>query len=64
MTRRVEIGVMMMNTGRVLMETQPVLSLHQRSTTEEAIEIIVTYTTSSTTEMHAAGLKTGAQIRA
>jgi hypothetical protein len=63
MTRMTEIGVMMMTTGRVLMGTHPVASLHQRSAAKEAIEIITTYTMSSTVEMHVAELKTSAKIR-
>jgi hypothetical protein len=54
--------VMMMTIGRVLMGTQPAASLHRRSTTEDATETTMTYMTSSTLEMHAAELKTSAEI--
>jgi hypothetical protein len=63
MTRRIEIGVMMMTTRRVLMGTQPVASLHRRSMAEEGIETITTYTMSYAVEMHVAELKIGAKIR-
>jgi hypothetical protein len=63
MTRRTKIGVMMMTTRIVLVGTQPTASLHRRSVAEDAIETTVTYTMSSVTEMHVAGMKTGTEIR-
>jgi hypothetical protein len=62
MTRRTKTGVMMMTTWRVLMGTRLVASLHQMSTAEDATKTIVTYMTSSAVGMHAAELKTGAEI--
>jgi hypothetical protein len=59
MTRKTEIGVMMMTTGRVLMGTQPVASLNRRSVAEDAIESTTTYVMSSVAEMHVAKFKTG-----
>jgi hypothetical protein len=62
MTRRTGTGVTMMTTGRVLVGTWPVASLHRRSAIEDTTETTVTYVTSSATEMHVAELKTGAKI--
>jgi hypothetical protein len=62
MTKRTEKRVKMMTTGRVLVGTRPAASLHQWSAAEDAIEITVSYVMSSLAEMHAAGLKIGAEI--
>jgi hypothetical protein len=62
MTMRIEIGVMMMTTRRVVVGTWPTASLHQRSAAEDAIETTMTCTTSSTVEMHMVELKTDAEI--
>jgi hypothetical protein len=63
MTRRTEIGVMMMTARRVLMGTRPVASLHQRSAIEDMTETTATCVTSFAVEMHVAELKTGSEIR-
>jgi hypothetical protein len=52
-----------MATGRVLVGTQPAASLHRRSTVSDVAETTATYMTSSTTEMHVSGLKTGIESR-
>jgi hypothetical protein len=52
-----------MTTGTVLVWTQPAASLHQRSMVKGMAETITSCATSSTTEMHAAELKTSAEIR-
>jgi hypothetical protein len=62
MSRRTEIGVMMETTERVLMQTRPVGSLHQRGMAEDAMETTMTYMTPSVAEMHVAELKTGTGI--
>jgi hypothetical protein len=62
MTRRAEIGVMMMMTEKVFMGTRSVASLHKRSVANDAIETIATYMTSSMVEMHTAKMKAGAEI--
>jgi hypothetical protein len=62
MTRRMKTGVTKMTTGIVPMGTRPAASLHQRSTVEGMAETTATCATSSTVEMHAVGLKTGAEI--
>jgi hypothetical protein len=53
---------MTVTTGRVLMGTHPVASLHTRSTTEDIAETIAIYMTSSVPEMHVAKLKVGVEI--
>jgi hypothetical protein len=63
MTRRIETGVTMMTTRRVLMGTQPTASLHQRNKAEDTIDTTVTCVTSSMTEMHVVKLKTDTEIR-
>jgi hypothetical protein len=62
MTRRIVIGVMMVTTRRAFVGTQPVASLHRRSTTEDAAETTVAYVTSSAPEMHTTESKAGAKI--
>jgi hypothetical protein len=62
MTRRTEIGVIMVTTERVLMGTRLAASLHRWSVVEGATETTMTYVMSSMTEMLAAELKTSAEI--
>jgi hypothetical protein len=62
MTKRTETGDTMMTTRKAFRGTQPAASLHRRSAAEDAIETTTTYVTSSTTEIHAADLKTGVEI--
>jgi hypothetical protein len=54
-------GVMSLTTDRVHVGTQPAVSPHWRNAAECGIRMIVICMTSSTTEMHTAGLKTGAR---
>jgi hypothetical protein len=63
MSRRAKTVVTMMTTNIVLVGTQPVASLHQRSTIKGMEGTTMTCATSSAVEMHAAGLKTSAEIR-
>jgi hypothetical protein len=52
-------GVMSLTTGRVLMGNRQAVSLHQRNAAEDETGMTKICTTSSTAEMHVAGLKTG-----
>jgi hypothetical protein len=56
-------GVTSMTTGRVLMGTRQVVSLHWRNTTEEGTGMTKIYATSSAGEMHTVGLKTAVRSR-
>jgi hypothetical protein len=62
MTRGTDTRVMMITSKKVFMGTQPVASLHWRSTAKDTTETIVTYTMSSAAEMHTTKLKAGAKI--
>jgi hypothetical protein len=60
-TAKTESGITSLTTGKVPVGTQPAASLHQRSAAEGVIGMTVICVTSSTAEMHVAGLKTGAK---
>jgi hypothetical protein len=62
MTRRTEIGVMMVTTGKAFMATRPAASLHGRSVAKDATKTTMTNVTSSMPKMHLAGLKADAEI--
>jgi hypothetical protein len=53
---------MTVTTGRVLVGTRPVASLHTRSMTEDIAETTAIYMASSVPEMHVAKLKADVEI--
>jgi hypothetical protein len=61
LTMRMKHEVMSMTPGRVPMGTWLVVSLHRRNVAEDEIRMAKICMTSSTAEMHATGLKTGAR---
>jgi microcystin degradation protein MlrC len=54
-------GVMNLTIDRIRTGTRPAVSLHRRSMTEGMIRMTETCATSSTVEMHVAGLTTSAR---